>query len=240
MDTANLQTDIAQGLDDLARGYRICAANGHSEGTLGHLSWRDPQGRGLWMKCQEIGLDEVQPADLHLIDWDGKVLDGSNGHRHSEWPIHAAVYLAREDVHSVGHTHPMYCVLFSATGERLVGVGHNGSYFAGTVDIFEKTLALVRTMEDADAMAAALGKGWAVLLRNHGVTFCGNSIAHCVLMGVAIEKACQEQLTMNASGYDWKGKLPTGNPDDAVLYPRLIENIWRWHNRKLDRDEARG
>ena len=240
MDTTSVQTTIAQSLEDLARGYRIAAANGHSEGTLGHLSWRDPEGRGLWMKCQEIGLDEVQAADLHLIDWEGNVLDGSNGHRHSEWPIHAAVYRAREDVHSVGHTHPMHCVLFSATGETLVGVGHNGSYFAGTVQIFEKTLALVRTMEDADAMAAALGDGWAVLLRNHGVTFCGNTIQHCVLMGVAIERACQEQLTMNASGYDWKGKLPSGNPDDAKLYPRLIENMWRYHNRKLDRDEGRG
>ena len=78
--------DIPKTLENLARGYRIVAANGHLEATLGHLSWRDPEGRGLWMKCQEIGLDEVEVGDLHLIDWEGKVLDGSNGHRHSEWP----------------------------------------------------------------------------------------------------------------------------------------------------------
>jgi len=68
MDGAPSMTDISQSLDDLTRAYRIIAANGHAEATLGHLSWRDPAGRGLWMKCQEIGLDEVQPADLHLID----------------------------------------------------------------------------------------------------------------------------------------------------------------------------
>jgi len=240
MDTAAPAADIAQGLDDLARGYRICAANGHSEGTLGHLSWRDPAGRGLWIKRQEVGLDEVQPEDLHLVDWDGKVLEGSTGHRHSEWPIHAAIYKARADVHAVGHTHPPHCVMFSATEETLVGVGHNGAYHAGT-PIFTKTLALIRKMEDAEALAETLGDHWAVLLRNHGVTFCGTSVPHCVIMGIAIEKACMEQLAMNASGYKWTGKerVATGGSDQA-LYPRLIANIWNYHNRKLDKAEGRG
>lgn len=238
MDTATVQTDIAQGLEDLARGYRILAMNGHTEGTLGHLSWRDPEGRGLWMKCQEIGLDEVEPRDLHLIGWDGDVLDGSNGHRHSEWVIHGETYKAREDVHAVGHTHPTYCVLFSATNEKLVGVGHNGSYFSD-VKIFTDTLALIRSNEDAAALAKALGDQWAVLLRNHGVTFCGNSIQHCVLMGIMIEKACYEQLFMQSSGYDWTGKELTGLKDEATLYPRLVTNLWNYHVRKLDRFEGR-
>ena len=123
--------DIQTELEKLARGYRIVANNGHLEATLGHLSWRDPSGRGLWMKSQEIGLDEVEVKDLQLINWEGKVLEGSKGHRHSEWPIHAAVLKARKDVDCIGHTHPMHCVLFSATSENLVGIGHNGSYFGG-------------------------------------------------------------------------------------------------------------
>ncbi len=238
MDTVTVNEAIARGLEILARGYRILAANGHSEGTLGHLSWRDPEGRGLWMKCQEIGLDEVEPRDLHLIGWDGDVLDGSNGHRHSEWVIHSETYKAREDVQSVGHTHPTNCVLFSATEETLVGVGHNGAYFPN-VRIFDKTLALIRTDEDASALAEALGDQWAVLLRNHGVTFCGTSIQHCVLMGIMIEKACHEQLFMQSTGYKWTGKKLTGLKDEATLYPRLVTNLWNYHCRKLDRAEGR-
>jgi L-fuculose-phosphate aldolase len=237
MDTAAV-SDISQGLEALARGYRILAMNGHTEGTLGHLTWRDPEGRGLWIKCQEAGLDEVVPDDLHLVGWDGKVLEGSTGHRHSEWVIHSEIYKAREDVHSVGHTHPTNCVLFSATGEKLAGVGHNGSYFPD-VKIFKDTLALIRKEEDAAALAGALGPNWAVLLRNHGVTFCGTSIPHCVLMGIMIEKACYEQLFMNASGFKWQGKVQGNDPNDATLYPRLITNMWNYHNRKLDRFEGR-
>ena len=234
----NTIRDISLGLEDLALGYRILASHGHLETTLGHLSWRDPKGRGIWIKCQEVGLDEVQPTDLHLVDWEGKVRDGSNGHHHSEWPIHAAVYNGRSDVESVGHTHPMHCVLFSATAEKLVGVGHNGSYFGDTVNIFDKTLSLVRSMEDANAMAEDLGQSWAVLLRNHGVTFCGNSVPHCVLIGIAIEKACKEQLQMNGSGFDWKGKVSAGVANEAKMYPRMIKNIWQYYVRKLTKLEG--
>ena len=50
-----------------------------------------------------------------------------------------------------------------------------------------------------------------------------------------------EQLALNASGYDWVGKGTDENrdPNEAVLYPRLVENMWRYHNRRLDRDEGR-
>ena len=130
------------------------------------------------------------------------------------------MYNGRSDVESVVHTHPMHCVLFSATAEKLAGVGHNGSYFGDTVNIFDKTLSLVRSMEDANAMAEDLGQSWAVLLRNHGVTFCGNSVPHCVLIGIAIEKACKEQLQMNGSGFDWKGKVSAGVANEAKMYPK--------------------
>ena len=68
----NTIRDISLGLEDLALGYRILASHGHLETTLGHLSWRDPKGRGIWIKCQEVGLDEVQTKDLQLVDWEGK------------------------------------------------------------------------------------------------------------------------------------------------------------------------
>ena len=133
----------------------------------------------------------------------------------------------------------MNCVLLSATNEKLVGIGHNGSYFGGKVEVFEKTLALVRNMEDAAGMADALGDAWAVLLRNHGVTFCGTSIEHCVIMGIAIEQACKEQLAMSSSGLDWQWKVNNGLKQEAILYPRIVTNLWQYHNRRLDRAEGR-
>jgi len=58
----------------------------HSK-TLGHLSARDPEGCGLWMKSNAIGLGEVgRPEDFDLLSFDGGHLDRTS-RPHSKWPI---------------------------------------------------------------------------------------------------------------------------------------------------------
>ena len=42
---------------------RILAMEGHNDITLGHMSLRDPQGRGLWLKKSKRGLDEIAGPD---------------------------------------------------------------------------------------------------------------------------------------------------------------------------------
>ena len=81
---------LSSALRDLARAHRILDLEGHNDMSLGHLSLRDPLGRGLWLKRGNIGLEEVTEADFILIDYDGNVLEG-DGIRHLEWPIHAEI-----------------------------------------------------------------------------------------------------------------------------------------------------
>src|SRR2546428_4580365 len=93
-----IETDLRASLDELARGCRILEMEGHGDMTLGHLSLRDPDGRGFWMKRNRIGLGEVLgPADFVLVDWDGNKIAGEGG-RHSEWPIHSEIFRRRADV----------------------------------------------------------------------------------------------------------------------------------------------
>jgi ribulose-5-phosphate 4-epimerase/fuculose-1-phosphate aldolase len=87
--------DLTAALHDLARACRILEMEGHGDMTLGHLSLRDPVGRGFWMKRNRIGLGEVMgPDDFVLVDWDGEKIAGTGG-RHSEWPIHSEILRVR-------------------------------------------------------------------------------------------------------------------------------------------------
>lgn len=43
-------------LEKLATAHRILEMEGHGDMTLGHMSLRDPEGRGIWMKRNAIGL----------------------------------------------------------------------------------------------------------------------------------------------------------------------------------------
>src|SRR3954466_11687353 len=98
-------------LEDLARGCRVLEMEGHGDFTLGHLSLRDPAGRGFWLKRNRYGLGEIEgPGDFVLVDMDGVQLSGEGG-LHSEWPIHSEVFRLRPDVNVVAHTHPFHaCV----------------------------------------------------------------------------------------------------------------------------------
>ena len=96
-----IETDLRASLDELARACRILEMEGHGDMTLGHLSLRDHQRRGFWLKRNRIGLGEVLGADdFVLVDWDGRQLAGSGG-RHSEWPIHSEILRLRGDVEVV-------------------------------------------------------------------------------------------------------------------------------------------
>ena len=129
---------------------------GHNDITLGHMSLRDPRGRGLWLKKARRGLDEVFDAeDYVLIDFDGKLLEGEPCH--SEWPIHTEIMKARPDVTVVGHTHAYYSVLFSAAEQELAALNHEGANLLGNLARFRETAGLINTVELGRKLAQSLG-----------------------------------------------------------------------------------
>lgn len=238
--TETVSDSLREALRQTARACRILNMEGHADITLGHLSLRDLEGRGFWLKRSGIGLGEVRDvADFVLLDGDGKRLSG-DGQVHIEWPIHAQILSSRPDVRVVGHTHPFHAAAFSATGAPLRPLTHAGAMIGGTVPYFTVTSALADTPGLGRAVAESLGDASAVLMRNHGVTFCGGTIAEATLVGIFVEKACKTQLLLAASNLPWR--WPEGEELEAkhgkLMAPALIEAFWAFYNRELDRAEG--
>ena len=186
-------------LERLANACRILEKEGHGDMTLGHVSLRDPQGRGFWLKRNRAGLGEIRgPQDFVLVSFSGEKLAGDGG-RHSEWPIHAEILKRRPDVHVVAHTHALHASVFSGTEEPLLPYTLDADYF---VDLprHRDEVALITTPAEGTALAEALGPHFAVLMANHGVTFCGTSVEHATCVGVFLEKACRAHLVGRAAG----------------------------------------
>jgi len=235
MSSADMDGQTREHLSEAARACRILDMEGHGDMTLGHLSVRESTGRGFWMKRNQIGLGEVLgPDDFVLVDWDGQKIAGSGG-RHTEWPIHSEIFRARADVAVVVHSHPFHTSVFSAATEPLQPYTLDADQFID-VPRHEEDVALITTKSEGAAMARSLGKHFAVLLANHGVTFCGTTIEHAVCTGIFLEKACKAHLVGNAAG------LRTSMPNRTVR-DRRHEQIstsahwqhsWRYLCRKLE------
>jgi L-fuculose-phosphate aldolase len=221
-------------LDELARACRILEMEGHGDMTLGHLSLRDPQGRGFWLKRNRVGLGEVLGADdFVLVDWEGKQLAGAGG-RHSEWPIHSEIFVRRPDVEVVAHTHPFHACVFSASLDPLMPFTLDADYFI-TVPRHEADVALITTKEEGAVLAESLGSAFAVLMGNHGATFCGGSVSHATCVGIFLEKACKAQLAGQGGGF--RASLP-GEPTREkrhrqIMTPVHWEHSWNYFCRKL-------
>jgi ribulose-5-phosphate 4-epimerase/fuculose-1-phosphate aldolase len=222
-------------LDQLARACRILEMEGHGDMTLGHLSLRDPQQRGFWLKRNAYGLGEIaSAADFVLVDNDGNKLDGEGG-RHSEWPIHSEILRARPDVQVVAHTHPAHASVLSSFAAPMSPYTLDADYFEQIPSHRDDT-ALLTTKGQGAALAQALGPHFAVLMANHGVTFCGTSIPHAVCVGVFLERAARLHL-LGASA-----NMAPAFPDAAtrtqrrgqIMTPVHVEHSWNYFCRKLD------
>lgn len=238
---AALQESVADGLRQLARSHRILDGEGHNDMSLGHLSMRDPGGRGFWLKRGNIGLEEVvDEKDFILCDFDGEVLEGE-GIRHLEWPIHAEIFLARKDAGVVAHTHPFHATVLSATDAEVGPYTNEGVWFETGVSHFKLTSDLVNTPELGRELAVALGDAEAVLLKNHGATWVGATVKEATLAGVFLERAARAQLALAGSGLHYYHSDPAEihQKRETIYPPRAVENFWSYYNRKLDRKEGR-
>ncbi len=214
--------------EEVATGCRVLAAHGHSDLVWGHLSRRDPDGRGLWLKAAGYGYQEIIPERVVHIDRDGQLL-GGEGRVHLEYPIHAEIMAARPDVGAVVHSHAEAAVTFAATGLPLLPLGHEGTLFwPPDIARFTATGDLIHTRELGERLAEALGDRNAVLLHQHGLVTVGPDVPTAVMTAIFLEKACRMQLAAAATGasYTWSDEEEALTKRERCYGPRQLADAW--------------
>ena len=221
--------------EEVALACRILGHEGQGDTVYGHVSARDPGGRGFWMKPAAVGLEEIRASDLLLVDLDGKVLAGRRP-RHIEYPIHSEIYRARADVQAVVHTHPEHATAFSSLRVPLRPISHEASLFVPPdVPRFSDTTDLIVDAPLGRAVAAALGDAWALLLENHGVVTAGPTVMDATLRAFFLEKAARVQLLAGGREQTWTPDGEALAKREHVYAPRGQANVWAYLTRRLTR-----
>ena len=230
-----METIDAELAQHLSLSCKILADAGHDNFTMGHVTARKPDADCMHMNAHDFGLGEIEPANVLLIDFNGKVLDGT-GRKHSEYPIHSEIYRACPDINCVVHTHPFYSIIVGATDGRIKAISHEGSMFAG-IPLFTKTSLLIRTPEAGQSVADGLQGHRAMLMQNHGIVTVGESIEEATVYAVLLERAAKMQVlaamagpVKESSAHEAAGKR------GQVFYPRNIRGFWEFLARNLPQD----
>jgi len=147
-------------------------ADGLTKGTGGNISIR--AGDTVAISPSGMPYDEITPADVPLVDYEGAVVEGDRTPS-SEVRMHTGVLREREDVGAVVHTHSPYASTFASLAEP-IPASHYLIAFAG--DEVPVAGYDVPGSEALGGLAAdALGDEYnACLLQNHGVLTVGENL----------------------------------------------------------------
>jgi ribulose-5-phosphate 4-epimerase/fuculose-1-phosphate aldolase len=225
---------VPRELARLVAANRILANEGVVD-AFGHVSVRDPRNAGRFWLARSRSPALVELDDLMEFGLDGTAVDARGRTPYGERMIHAAVYAARADVHSVVHHHAYGVLPFTITDEPLRPVVHTASVIGAEIPVwdirtkFGDTDMLVRSIEQGRDLAATLAGNTCVLMRGHGAVVVGASVERAVLTAI--------YLQVNASVL--LQALPLGAPQalsageiarsaDAQFSPLALDRTWEY------------
>jgi HCOMODA/2-hydroxy-3-carboxy-muconic semialdehyde decarboxylase len=197
----------AESRAELALANRIVAHEGIID-AFGHVSMRDPKNPNRYWLSRSRAPELVTADDLIEYDLESQPVRTPKHTQYSERVIHGEIYKARPEVMSVCHHHCPAFMPLLATRTDYVPIFHLGAVggikppFWDQHDEFGDTNMLVVKPEEGASLARAMGKGFMVLMRRHGVTVAGTSIKDCVFRTVFSARNAEYQvraMTLNHS-----------------------------------------
>tara|TARA_R110002012_G_scaffold105609_3_gene246615 strand:+ start:523 stop:1107 length:585 start_codon:yes stop_codon:yes gene_type:complete len=184
--------------------------------------------------------DEVTASSLVKVNLQGeKVMASDYNINPAGFVIHSAVHEAREDAQCVMHLHTTAGIAVSTQKEGLLPLSQQ-SLFALSSMSYHEYEGVALNPDEKKRLVADLGSTNFMILRNHGLLTCADSIADAFLGMFLLQRACEIQLQAQASGQELipipeqilagiraQAKQVTRSAGGALAWPGIL--------RKLDR-----
>lgn len=182
---------------EILAACRILDGEGLTD-AFGHVSGRLEDGSILMTPRVGPGL-VLGASELLRLDAGGTVVDGDARMLPGEGALHLGVLAHRPDVMSVARTHGPYAQAWSTTVQPLPVAMGQGMFLLGPVPVHDVT-STITDRPGADALAATLGDGTAVMMRGFGQVVTGASVPEAVVRAVFLERMATAAIRAGAVG----------------------------------------
>lgn len=207
MEFDNLRTQVYE------TAMRLCEA-GLIRLSAGNISARDEPGH-VAITPTSLLYTKMRPADIVIIDLEGRVVDGSLKPS-SEVPMHTAIYRALPKVGAVVHTHSIYAIAFAASGAEIPPICLEILSVTGGGAVPVSSFAAPGSNEagiTASQIFSSRPTLKALLLRNHGL----------VSIGADLEQAYQMAYKCETGAQIYHLSLQTGKPPVPLSQEQIAE-----------------
>ena len=193
---------------ELAACYRVADLFGFSDIVWSHITAKVPGAQHFLINRLGLRYDEVTASNLLTLDLEGTVIDPGTASSDEDinitgFIIHSAIHTARPDVHCIMHSHSSAGLAVSVLKNGLVPMIQDAMPFYGRLAYHDYEGLSVEPGE-RERLAANLGDKKAMIMRNHGLLTCGETVGEAFMLMYYLERACKVQMQVLASGQEFE------------------------------------
>lgn len=179
----------------LAQGYRILARRGMDQGVAGHISLRVPGApEYFWVNPFGLPFGEVTADKMAVVSSKGELVGGWPVVNFAAFCIHAAIHKARPEIHCAVHTHSPAGSAFSALDMLLEPIDQVCCSFFEDHAVYSEYDGVVIDPDQTKGLVKALGTNRALILANHGLVTCAETVEQAVIDMIDFDRSCDLNL----------------------------------------------
>ena len=187
---------------NLAACYHLADHFGWSDIIWNHITAKTSTNKNTFL-INKFGLryDEITASNLLEIDLEGNVINGKGDINYTGFVIHGAIHKAKQNIQCVMHTHSRAGLAISCLKTGLEPIIQDAAMFHNRVSYHEWE-GMSTNLEECERLSKNLGNNKAMILRNHGLLTCGDSVSETFVLMYYLERACKNQLDTYSTGLE--------------------------------------
>lgn len=190
--------------------------------AYGHCSLRLDPRHFLVSPAKPLGL--VSDSDPGIVvPLDGPLPEGVLG----EVRIHREIYRRRPDVGGVVRSMPAKAMSLGSCGITPRARHGLGAYFAPQPPLWDDP-QLLRSNDQASALAATMGEARAIVMRGNGAVTAGASLQEAVVLTYYLEDAARVELECRSIGFGEAGRFFSADEakQRATWSGAILDRMW--------------
>jgi len=215
---------------DLAAAHRLAEIKDWTDLIFNHFTVGVPGEPGSFLiKRHTLMFEEVTASNLVKVDVEGAPVGTESDVNPAGFTIHSAVYHARPEVQAVMHLHSQVGTTISARKGGLRFLCQEAMQFYNRVS-YHDFEGIALDTDERERLAANLGRNKTMILRNHGLLTCGDSVADAMLGLRNLIMVAEVQLQVEATG----AEINEPPPDVCERTAQQYEALAKRHGRRTE------